>query len=110
MSDFVRVKTENGLYGSVSRAHAEAHNMTIVEDAEAVNRYGEPHGQSHSAEAPAEGAVYALPGESPYEGKSFADLKDEIDRRNASRPEDQQISAGRSKADAVAALTAADGA
>jgi hypothetical protein len=54
--------------------------------------------------------VYALPGESPYEGKTFAELKDEIDSRNASRPEDQQISAGRSKADAVAALTAADGA
>jgi hypothetical protein len=109
MSDFVRVQTENGLFGSVSRAHAEATGMKIV-DAEAVNRYGEPHGQSHSAEAPTEGAVYALPGESPYEGKSFAELKDEIDSRNASRPEDQQLSAGRSKADAVAALTAADGA
>jgi hypothetical protein len=35
--------------------------------------------------------MYALPGESPYEGKSYAELKDEIDSRNASRPEDQQI-------------------
>jgi hypothetical protein len=110
MSDFVRVQTENGLYGSVSRAHAEATGMKIVEG-DAVNRYGEPYGQSHSLDdQPTEGAVFVAPGESPYEGKSLADLKAEIDRRNASRPEDQQIRAGRSVADAVAALTAADGA
>jgi hypothetical protein len=110
MSDFVRVQTENGLYGSVSRAHAEAHrheDRRGRRSRQPVRRAPRPVALRGG---PAEGAVYALPGESPYEGKSFADLKDEIDRRNASRPEDQQISAGRSKADAVAALTAADGA
>lgn len=110
MNDFVRVQTENGLYGSVPRAHAEATGLKIV-DGDAVDRYGEPLGQSHAAdEEPADGVVFATPGESPYEGMSHADLKAEIDRRNASRPEDQQIRAGRSVADAVAALTAADGA
>lgn len=107
MNDFVRVKTENGLYGSVSRAHAEATGLKIV-DGDAVDRYGEPLGQS--PEEPVDGVVFATPGQSPYEGMSHADLKAEIDRRNASRPEDQQIRAGRSVADAVAALTAADGA
>jgi hypothetical protein len=50
--------------------------------------------------------VYA--GESPFDGKSVAELKAEIDARNATRPEDQQIPKAGSKADLVAALTAAD--
>lgn len=107
MSDFVRVQTENGLHGTVPRAHAEATGLKILDGVDAVDRYGQPLGQSHpEGETP----DVVTPGESPYEGQSFSDLKAEIDRRNATRPEDQQISAGRSQADALAALIAADGA
>lgn len=102
MTDFVAVRTENGLLGTVPRAHAEAFHMVIVDDEDAVDHRGEPLGQRDPNGDPAD------TGASLYEGRTVVQLRDMIDARNATRADDAQISKAGSAATLRAALEAAD--
>jgi hypothetical protein len=102
MTDFVRVQTENGLHGTVPRAHAEAHGMKILHDHEALDSSGAPLGQSDPNASEPDAAA------SPYEDRNVAQLRSLIDARNEGRDDASRISKAGSKADLVAALTAAD--
>lgn len=98
MTDFVRVKTENGGTATVPQSFADRHNMKRLDKEPALGTRSKP-----------------LPPTAPVEKTdvNYVDqtndwLVDEIKRRNANLAEDAQISTTGTKAVLVAALEAND--
>ena len=99
MTEFVRVKLENGAEATLSREFAEAKNLDILEDKVAVDARG--------TALPDKPHVTLAPADGPYAGMGKDDLQAEADGRGLT-VEGTGANGNVTKADLLSALTAHD--
>lgn len=99
MSEFVRVKLENGGNATVSASFADHHDLKAL-DKDATDERGKPLAPKPPA--------HLEPTVQGYDTLTVPALRAAIDQRNAVLDEDSQIPTSGNKADLVAALEAND--
>lgn len=98
MSNLVRVKTENG-EATVGAGFAKRHNLDVLK---------KPATDGRGRALPAKPKADLAPAKTGYDALTIADLKAEIEKRNAVLDQDAQIPTSGNKPDLVAALEAND--